>query len=76
MEKTLLCDLVKGEEAVIENLSTAGALRRRLMDLGFIGGTKIKCVRVSPFGDPKAYSLRGTVIALRKEDAAGIEVLK
>ena len=35
-------------------------------------GTKIRCVNISPFGDPKAFSVRGTVIALRKEDSSAV----
>jgi len=42
------------------------------MDIGFVEGTKVKCVRISPFGDPKAYLVRGTVMALRKESAKEI----
>lgn len=67
-----LCDMKKGESAVIKKLETKGDLRQRLMDIGFIEGTRVKCVRISPFGDPKAYFVRGAVIALRKEDAATI----
>ena len=73
-----LCDMKKGEEAVIKKLETTGDLRQRLMDIGFVEGTKVKCVRISPLGDPKAYLVRGAVIALRKEDAAtvlGVEEL-
>ena len=67
-----LSDMKKGDSAVIERLETKGELRQRLMDIGFVDGTKVKCVRISPFGDPKAYLLRGAVIALRKEDAESI----
>lgn len=67
-----LCDMKKGERAVIKKLETKGDLRQRLMDIGFIEGTKVSCVRISPFGDPKAYLVRGAVIALRKEDAATV----
>ncbi len=75
MQKTLLCNMKKGDEGVITALFTKGELRHRLMDLGFVVGTKLRCVRISPFGDPKAYSVRGAVIALRKEDAATVEVV-
>ena len=64
-----LCDMKKGEKAVIKSIETKGELRRRLMDIGFVEGTKVECVRVSPLGDPKAFLIRGTVIALRKEDS-------
>ena len=42
------------------------------MDLGFVEGTNVRCVNISPFGDPKAFSVRKTVIALRKEDSSAV----
>ena len=45
-----------------------------MLDLGFTKGTKIVPVFRSPFGDPTAFEIRGTVIALRKEDSCLIDV--
>lgn len=42
--------------------------------MGIIEGTKIKPVLRSPLGDPTAYEVRGTVIALRKEEAGKIYI--
>ena len=67
-----LCDMKKGEKAVIKSIKTKGELRRRLMDIGFVEGTAVECVRISPLGDPKAFLIKGTVIALRKEDSATV----
>ncbi len=67
-----LCDLKINEHAVIKELKTSGELRQRLMDIGFVPGTKVKCVRISPFGDPKAFLVRGAVIALRNSDSATV----
>ena len=72
MQNFLLCDIKKGESFVIKKLETKGILRKRLLDMGFVPETKIKCVRTSPFGDPKAFLVRGTVIALRNSDSAKI----
>ncbi len=44
------------------------------MDLGFVPGTRIEAVRRSPAGDPTAFGVRGTVIALRGEVARQILV--
>lgn len=52
------------------------ALRRRLQDLGFVPGAKVCCVGVSPLGDPAAYRLKGTVIALRAGDAEAVLIRK
>lgn len=64
-----LVQMKQGESAIIRELISVGAIRRRLQDLGIIPGTKVECVQKSPLGDPAAYLVRGAVIALRQEDA-------
>jgi Fe2+ transport system protein FeoA len=39
------------------------------LDLGFVPGTAVEIEMVSPGGDPTAYRVRGTVVALRREQA-------
>lgn len=51
-------------------------IRRRLLDLGMIKGTKITPVLISPSGDPKAFDIRGTLIAIREEDTKLIDILE
>jgi ferrous iron transport protein A len=63
-----------GERAQVRALETAGAMRRRLLDIGLVEGTEVECVGRSPGGDPAAYLIRGAVIAIRDADAAGILV--
>lgn len=72
--KNLAC-LGEGETAVVASLSNVGSIKRRLQDLGFVEGTRVRCIQKSPYGDPVAYGIRGTVIALRKEDASRVIVL-
>lgn len=57
------------------NINARGELRRRFFDLGIIEGTNIEVLFKGPFGDPVAYSIRGTVIALREEEGEKIEVI-
>lgn len=47
-------------------------MRRRLMDIGLIAGTRVTCVGRSPGGDPAAYEIRGAVIAIRDRDSAEV----
>jgi ferrous iron transport protein A len=47
---------------------------RRFQDLGLIEGTLVRCLMKSPLGDPKAYLIRGAVIALRKSDSDTVTV--
>ncbi len=58
--------------ARVTGLVADGLVRRRLLDLGFVPGTVVRAIRRSPLGDPTAYGVRGTVIALRAEDAARV----
>lgn len=67
-----LCDLKQGQTAKVQSLSNSGSIRRRLLDLGLIDGTKVECLHKSPLGDPTAYLIRGSVIALRAEDSADV----
>ncbi len=67
--------LPPGESACIESLTAEGLLRYRLQDLGFVKGSRIKALFSGPGGDPAAYLIRGSVIALRREDARKILVL-
>lgn len=59
---------------IVKHLYCNGNIKRRLLDLGIITNTPIKAVLKSPSGDPVAYEVRGTLIAIRKEDAELIEI--
>ncbi|MBI1357596.1 MAG: hypothetical protein GC160_24915 [Acidobacteria bacterium] len=51
-----------------------GFSRRRLMDLGMTPGAVIEPALENTFGDPRAYRLRGTMIALRRQQAGQVWV--
>lgn len=68
-----LYNLPVGKSAVVASLNAGGITRRRMMDLGLVPGTEVEALRCSPFKDPRAFKIRGTVIALRKEE--GCQVL-
>jgi len=55
-------------------LHTDCATRRRLLDIGLTQGAKITCLFESPPKDPRAYLIRGAVIALRAEEAENTTV--
>lgn len=69
-----LASIKQGETAIVERISNSlrGQQRRRLMDFGIVPGTKITKELISTFGDPVAFKVRGTTIALRKEQAEQI----
>jgi DtxR family Mn-dependent transcriptional regulator len=65
-----------GEKGIVTGISSLsrGVERRRLFDLGIIPGTEIGVEMVNPGGDPTAYNIRGSVIALRNAQARLIKV--
>lgn len=63
-----------GQSAYVTHIHAQPDMALRLTDLGLIPGTKIVCVAESPAGDPKAYLIRGTLIALRNSDGNGIHL--
>jgi len=71
-----LRELPEGAGAAVCGLAaeTPPGVRRRLLDLGLVPGTRLRCVGSSPAGDPRAYRVRGSVIALRQKDAAAVKL--
>ena len=69
-----LSDLPLGKHARIGRVCLTGAMGRRLSELGFLPGSEIACLLVSPLGDPRAYQICDTLIALRGRDARHIEL--
>ena len=61
-----------GESAEICALRTVGAMRRRLLDIGFVPGEPVRALYRGCHGGPMAYLINGAVIALRGEDAEDI----
>ena len=70
-----LSRLPLGKSARILSLSAKEPLRGRLMDLGFVPGSEIRPLYAAPTGDPRAYLVCDTVIALRQRDAATVAVV-
>ena len=62
------------EIVIIHQVMGDEVMRCRIFDLGFVPGENILCVLISPFRDPKAYKIRGNVIAIRNVEARGVEV--
>lgn len=74
-EHMRLSELRQGQKARILTIHLSDDIKRRVLDLGFACGSEVKCLGKSPLGEPTAYWIRGTVIALRKKEAKGILVI-
>ena len=69
-----LNELSINEEGIIKEVKASSNIKNRLMDIGFINGTKIKKVLTSPGDNMVAYLIKGSIIAIRKDDTKDIMV--
>jgi DtxR family Mn-dependent transcriptional regulator len=71
-----LSTLPLGSRATVVGISARcrGPERRRMLDLGIVPGTEVAAEMRSPGGDPTAYRIRGSLIALRREQAELIHI--
>lgn len=61
--------LLPGEEAVIEKITVAGEIGRRIRDMGLIPGTRFLVIGRAPLRDPVEIKVRGCNLALRNKEA-------
>ncbi len=71
-----LDELKMGKSAVVLSIDKNSDLYQRFIDIGIIENTMIECVLKSPSNNPKAYLIRGAVIAIRNEDARAIKIIE
>lgn len=69
-----LYDLKPGQSGIVTEISTSGALKRRLVDMGITPGVKIMIRKVAPLGDPIEINLRGYELTIRKDEARNIKL--
>ena len=70
-----LSDLKTGERGVIVKVYGHGGFRKRIIEMGFVKGNKVKVILNAPLLDPIEYEIIGYKISLRREEAEKIEVI-
>ncbi|MCQ2146069.1 MAG: ferrous iron transport protein B [Bacteroidales bacterium] len=70
-----LSELNTGEKGVIVKVKGHGAFRKRLIEMGFITGKKVRVVLNAPLMDPIEYEILGYKLSLRREEANQIEII-
>lgn len=70
-----LSELKTGERGVIVKVNGHGGFRKRIIEMGFVKGSKVKVILNAPLRDPIEYEIIGYKISLRREQAAKIEVI-
>ena len=69
-----LRDVKIGDTVTVKKLTGAGAIKRRIMDMGITKGVQVTVRKVAPLGDPIEVTVRGYELSIRKGDAEMIEV--
>lgn len=71
-----LAALEPGEDGRVVRIAAScrGLQRRRLMDLGLVPGTDVRAEMKSNGGDPTAYRIRGSLVALRRDQAKQVHI--
>ena len=70
-----LSELKTGERGVIVKVYGHGSFRKRIIEMGFVKGNKVKVILNAPLRDPIEYEVIGYKISLRREEASNIEVI-
>ena len=70
-----LSQLHTGERGVIVKVNGHGGFRKRIKEMGFVKGNKVKVILNAPLSDPIEYEIIGYKISLRREQADKIEVI-
>ena len=69
-----LKNISPGQTVTVTRISGLKAVKRHIMDMGITTGTAITVCKTAPLGDPLEVNIRGYKLAIRKDDAAMIEV--
>lgn len=71
-----LNELKINEEGIIISVNTNENIKRRLMDIGFVKGEKVKLILKNIGDNMRAYKIKNTIMALRLKDTQNILIEK
>lgn len=70
-----LSELKNGDEGVIVKVRGYGAFRKRIIEMGFVRGQKVKVIKNAPLRDPVEYNVMDYHVSLRRSEAKNVEVI-
>jgi ferrous iron transport protein B len=70
-----LAELTNGQEGVIVKVKGHGAFRKRIIEMGFVRGKKVKVIKNAPLKDPIEYQIMDYKVSLRRNEAKLVEVI-
>ncbi len=73
-EEVTLDLLPVGGAGVVVDLGGERTLRRRLMEMGLLAGSRLRVVKLAPAGDPIQIQVNDYFLSLRRSEAATITV--
>ena len=76
MQEATLLTVPRGRAAVVAGVHADCRISGRLAELGLTPGTRATFLFAAPAGEPRAYLVRGAVIALRNADAGCVAVTR
>ncbi len=69
-----LADCKPGDIVYVKKIHRMDALGRRMMAMGILKGTMVEVCKEAPLKDPIEIRVRGSMVSIRRMDAAIIEV--
>lgn len=67
-----LAEYKKGDHGTILKIEGDPDSRLRMMEMGFVRGTRVELVKYAPLADPIEFLVKGYHLTLRKKQAAFI----
>lgn len=69
-----MAEMATGARGTVVRVGGHGPIRRRIMDMGIVGGAEFVVESVAPLGDPISIKVKGYHLSLRMEEAAHVQV--
>lgn len=73
-EAITLDELEIGRRAHVVGVGGPGRIAMRLLEMGFVPGTRVEIMKAAPLGDPLELRIRGYHLSLRRAEAAHVQV--
>jgi Fe2+ transport system protein FeoA len=70
----LLSEMKEKQTATVVRVGGNGPLRRRILEMGILRGSRIRVEKYAPLKDPLELIVKGYHVSLRVEEAAQITV--
>lgn len=69
-----LSELKVGQAGRVVRVEAEEAIRRRLLEMGFVRGERVEVKKLAPLGDPMELTVKGYHLTLRRIESACIYI--